>query len=151
MLGDVVTVNRSECVADGGQYMTWKQDGKIILIEKDYVRVQYEVDEGDDWDDWEEVDMKDIEPIPITPEILEKNGFRLKEESDSYKEYIAGDKLCIIVFYLYKETIYGVSTLLDCERGFVGGLDRIHKCNLLHVHQLQHSLKLCGISKNIEL
>ena len=91
------------------------------------------------------------EPIPITPEILEKNGFRLKEEDDSYKEYIAGEERCIIEFCFYKETIYGVSTLLDCERGFVGGLDRIHKCNLLYVHQLQHSLKLCGISKNIEL
>ena len=91
------------------------------------------------------------EPIPITPEILEKNGFRLKEESDSYKKYIAGDELCIIVLYFYKETIYGVSTLLDCERGFAGGLDRIHKCNLLYVHQLQHALRLCGISKTIDL
>ena len=92
-----------------------------------------------------------LEPIPITHEILEKNGFRLKEESDLHKKYIAGDELCIIVFYFYKETIYGVSTLLKCERGFAGGLDQIHKCNLLYVHQLQHALKLCGITKNIEL
>jgi len=91
------------------------------------------------------------EPIPITPEILEQNGFRLKEENDSYKEYIAWDEHCIIVFYFYKETIYRVSTLLDCERGFAGGLDRIHKCNLLYVHQLQHAFNLCGIPKTIEL
>ena len=91
-----------------------------------------------------------LEPIPITHEILEKNGFRLKEESDLHKKYIAGDELCIIVFYFYKETIYGVSTLLECEHGFTGGLNQIHKCNLLHVHQLQHALKLCGITKNIE-
>ena len=94
--------------------------------------------------------LDDLEPIPITHEILEKNGFRLKEESDLHKKYIAGDELCIILFYIYKETIYGVSTLLKCERGFAGGLDQIHKCNLLYVHQLQHALKLCGINKNIE-
>ena len=90
-------------------------------------------------------------PLPLTPEILEKNGFRLKEESDLHEEYIAGDEHCIIALYFYKETIYGVSTLLDCERGFAGGLDRIHKCNLLYVHQLQHALKLCEISKIIDL
>ena len=92
-----------------------------------------------------------IEPVPITPKILEKNGFKLKEENDSYKKYIAVDEHCIIVFYFYKETIYGVSTLLECERDFVGGLDRIHKCNLLYVHQLQNAFNLCRMPPTIEL
>ena len=97
------------------------------------------------------IGFNQLDPIPITPEILEKNGFRLEEENDLHKKYIALDKLCIIVFYFYKETIYGVSTLLDCERDFVGGLDRIHKCNLLYVHELQQAMRLCKINRNIEL
>ena len=151
MLGDIVTVNRSECVADGGQYMTWKQDGKIILIEKDYVRVQYEIDEEDEWDDWEEVGLEDIEPIPITPEILERNGFKLKEKGVLYTEYVSGDEHSIIEFGFYKESIHDIDTVLNCELGFVGGLDRIHHCHVKYVHELQHALRLCGISKNIEL
>lgn len=146
MLGDVVTVNRSECVADGGHYMTWKQDGKIILIEKDYIRVQYEVDEGDDWDDWEEVDMKDIEPIPITPEILEKNGFYpiYKDEKSAYKwkEYDEGDTMqSIIIDFRVKRASEVWS---DRTR-------KSYKGEIVYVHELQHIINLCGIPKNIEL
>ena len=92
-----------------------------------------------------------IEPIPITPEILERNGFRLKEEGESYTEYVSGDEHSIIALVFYKESIYDVDTVLDCELGFFGGLNRIHHCHVKFVHELQHALKLCGISKNIEL
>lgn len=93
----------------------------------------------------------DLEPIPITPKILEKNGFKRKEEGESYTEYVSGDEHSIIALVFYKESIYDVDTVLDCELGFVGGLDRIHHCHIKYVHQLQHALKLCGINKNIEL
>lgn len=91
------------------------------------------------------------EPIPITKEILEKNGFRLKEEAESYTEYVSGDEHSIITYVFYKESIYDVDTLLDCEVGYVGGLDRIHHCHVKYVHELQHALRLCGINKTIEL
>lgn len=92
-----------------------------------------------------------LEPIPITPEILERNGFRLKEEGESYTEYVSGDEHSIIALVFYKESIYDVDTVLDCELGFFGGLNRIHHCHVKYVHELQHALKLCGIPKNIEL
>lgn len=92
-----------------------------------------------------------IEPIPITPEILEKNGFKLKEKGESYTEYVSCDEHSIIAFVFYKESVYDVDTVLDCELGFVGGLNRIHHCHAKYVHELQHALKLCGIPKNIEL
>ena len=93
----------------------------------------------------------EILPIPITPEILEKNGFKRKEKGKSYTEYVSGDEHSIIALVFYKESIYNVDTVLDCELGFVGGLDRIHHCHIKYVHQLQHALKLCGINKNINL
>lgn len=93
-----------------------------------------------------------IEPIPITPEILEKNGFKMKQkEGESNFEYVAAGERYIIEFLFFRETIYNVSTLLECELGFSGGLDRIHKCNVRFVHELQHALRLCGIEKEIEL
>lgn len=93
-----------------------------------------------------------IEPIPITPEILEKNGFKMKQkEGESNFEYVAAGERYIIEFLFFRETIYNVSTLLECELGFSGGLDRIHKCNVRFVHELQHALRLCGIEKEIVL
>ena len=94
----------------------------------------------------------DLEPIPITPKILEKNGFKLKEEGETYSEYVSvWDEISIISFAFYKETLCGVDTLLECELGFAGGLDRIHHCHIKYVHQLQHALRLCGIKKEITL
>lgn len=97
-------------------------------------------------------DYNDIEPIPLTPEILEKNGFKMKQkEGESNYEYVAAGGNYIIVFLFFRETIYGISTVMDCELGFSGGLDRIHKCNVKYVHELQHALRLCGIKKEIVL
>jgi hypothetical protein len=95
--------------------------------------------------------LDDLEPIPITPKILEKNGFKLKEKGVLYTEYVSGDEHSIIEFGFYKESIHDIDTVLNCELGFVGGLDRIHHCHIKYVHQLQHALKLCGINKNIKL
>lgn len=91
------------------------------------------------------------EPIPITKEILEKNGFEVKEEGESYIEYVSGDEHSIITFVFFDEYVHGVDTVLDCELGFVGGLNRIHHCHVRYVHQLQHAFRLCGISKIIDL
>lgn len=92
-----------------------------------------------------------IKPIPLTPEILEKNGFKLKEKGVLYTEYVSGDEHSIIEFGFYKESIHDIDTVLNCELGFVGGLDRIHHCHVKYVHELQHALRLCGIEKEIVL
>lgn len=93
-----------------------------------------------------------LEPIPITPEILEKNGFKMKQkEGETSFEYVAAGEKYIINFFFFRATIYDVSSLLECELGFSGGLDRIHKCNVRFVHELQQALRLCGIDKTIEL
>ncbi len=92
------------------------------------------------------------EPIPITPEILEKNGFKLKEEGKTYTMYVSvWNEISIISFAFFKETICGVDTLLECELGFAGGVNRIHHCHIKYVHQLQHALRMCGIEKEIVL
>ena len=80
-------------------------------------------------------DIDQIEPIPLTPEILEKNGFELqrdKSELGTLDTYWLGSEL---------------------------GTFRIHKLNngdyqfglakIRNIHELQHALRLSGIEKEI--
>lgn len=74
----------------------------------------------------------EIEPIPLTPEILEKNGFRF---SRFYGWQIKEPELTI---------------------DFVGDtphflLDEIFFCDCPYVHTLQHALRLCGIEKEVKV
>ena len=77
---------------------------------------------------------KHFDPIPLTAEILEKNGY--KDERSNYA--LRYDKYHICIYLADKKlSINSYGAVLD-----------IH-CR--YVHQLQHALRLCGISKEIEL
>lgn len=76
---------------------------------------------------------RDIKPIPLTPEILEKNGFVYNEsplvqswEQFGLSLYLGGDGYRI-----------------NCGQNVAMVIDS--------VHQLQHALKLCGIEKEIKV
>ena len=87
-----------------------------------------------------------IEPIHLTPEILEKNGFITNDEQGNWKGYriyslFNTNKGCIFMLKLYeKDSIVEIS--LDMSPYYI-----VFK----FVHQLQHALRLCGIEKTIEL
>lgn len=72
-----------------------------------------------------------IEPIPLTPEILEKNGFVVESRENH------GNNLqyCILTDGLWID--------ISGDNFFEGTQD--------YVHQLQHTLRLCGIEKEIIL
>jgi hypothetical protein len=90
--------------------------------------------------------IENVTPIPLTPEILEKNGF--KEDSETNGIYWRPDcrKFCIVkelntwyfAFRVLGETV-------DKSSGYIC----ISECN--YVHEFQHTLKLCGIEKEIIL
>ena len=90
-----------------------------------------------------------FEPIPITPKILEKNGFIDKsfEANLKYKyfihtnEYQLGYYTKTNSFNVYKRGIDPFYT----KDVFCCGFQNIVK----YVHELQHALKLCGIDKEI--
>lgn len=77
---------------------------------------------------------EDLQPIPITAEILEKNGISKTYESDEYTVY-KGEGFNITEYY---------TELWEFER---------HRNRLMirNVHQLQHALCLVGVGKEIEL
>lgn len=70
-------------------------------------------------------------PFPLTPEILEKNGFAV-ESRDCHGEPLQ-----------YCELVDGLWIDISGENFFEGKLE--------YVHQLQHALRLCEIEKEIEL
>ena len=74
----------------------------------------------------------DIRPIPLTPEILEKNGFsnNYAEDDLSYAKDFGGDVIAVHIYGKY------------------GTMDEVR---FDYVHQLQHVLRFCGIEKTIEL
>ena len=81
--------------------------------------------------------LVEIEPIPLTKEILEKNGF----EGNVYLWIDAGDEKTL-VYYPFEHR-------LTLEYG--DKLEILFKCHCFSVHELQHALKLCGIEKEIVL
>ena len=70
-----------------------------------------------------------IEPIPLTPEILEKNEWK---ETEYWHEYEDGNT--IIQYSL--SNIWGIINEIEIEH---------FKCE--YVHQLQHLLRLCGLDE----
>ena len=87
-----------------------------------------------------------IEPIPITPEILEKNGFERNEThiSTDFDLVMDGVDIFIIIFD-------DGDIVVDIEKNIVDGVNRLHHCEIKYVHQLQQAMRLCGINKEIEL
>lgn len=78
-----------------------------------------------------------LEPIPITEEILMKNGF----SNNGMVCFI----LCITGYnYCEIEINLNNNTLRIIKKGFSAE-------NIRFVHELQHALKLCKIDKEIEL
>lgn len=88
-----------------------------------------------------------LEPIEITPEILEKNGFEFHSFMSDYPaDYvIAVGKYKVKVNHLDDENLW-CFTLYYNENIRV-----VHQFNIRFVHQLQNVLTLCGIDKEIEL
>ena len=119
------------------QYGDWVSAGgrlpmQITNVGEDYADATWEGNEGDPW----EFDDKDNQPqpIPLTPEILEKNGF-IKVNSQRY-DYGYPDTDCYVKVNPKKNMIH------------VNG--RNANSNLYShsfVHQIQQALRLCGLNK----
>ena len=88
-----------------------------------------------------------VEPIPITPEILEKNGFT-QCEPQGYNLYVKDKNGAGLYNILWQ----GESYNYDLEiAAYAYPFGEFNKRNIKYVHQLQHALRLCGIEKEIVL
>lgn len=93
-------------------------------------------------------EYNEVAPVPLTPEILEKNGFikstpppgihaRCYDLDNKEEKY----HLTIVIYNKYKRLLLNV----DSEDSKCFNI----KCD--YVHELQHALRLCGIKKEIVL
>lgn len=111
------------------QYMDWVTDEhgfpmQITNVGEDYAYATFEGNEGDPW----EFDNKDNQPkpIPLTAEILEKNGWWYEIEDIWVHD--------------------GVSFCIEKWNGKFQCYD-ISQIKLDSAHQLQHALRLCGLDE----
>ena len=157
MLGDIVTFR--DCLEDGEVIAPIKIIGLGYqargLEEEALVEIN-----GDETCDVIEIN-DEIVGIPLTPEILEKNGFKKGigfGYSETYPTYCWGyhndvrDFASVEVTF-YDEPICGVKMLVRMETNssHQDGINSIHSCDIESVHELKHALRLCGIEKTIEL
>ena len=97
-------------------------------------------------DTWYEEGMKDLlEPIPLTQEILEKNGF------EKVEGYVTAEA------YILDKGEWGEANIIirrfDFNESFVicTPKDQTARISIGYVHELQHALRLAGIKKEIVL
>lgn len=117
----------------------WLQDsfgniGQVYRIDPGRVHLRLLQERPQD----EEHIVHDIEPIPLTPEILKKNGFRVNP-SDSEKMFFQQNNYR---WCYYLNSINRFSGINITEGTIVQKI-------IVNVHELQHALRLCGINKEI--
>lgn len=146
MIGDYLRINRDRlCIKKGTivevRGIDANESFKNLIgcaICRPLDNMQYE---GGIWCDY-------LEPIPITKEILEKNGFKVRrryiwERRDNY--------CCVKVHIAPKMEIEG--EIFDDPPILLQVDTSIISLNIIveYVHELQHALRLCGIEKEIVL
>ena len=138
------------------QIFDWVQDKngfqwQIIGVGDDYAYATFEGNEGDPW----EFNDKDDQPegIPITPEILERNGFNPETFLTAEwkrKVYFKEFHGCVVEPDYLGKYIFGTTIYWDKEDGDGspinwGTMYDSRICNLQYVHELQRALRCCGL------
>lgn len=89
-----------------------------------------------------------VEGVPITPKILEKNGFK------NYGEawYLPDDNVNVMVgFYMYKTTIHVKKGDNNFQKEVRCSYRAYAENRGVHIHTLQNAISLCGIEHDIKL
>ena len=87
-----------------------------------------------------------VEPIPITKEILEKNGFKI----DMYSTLQLGDGKWL-EYYHHESRLRMWWKGIDEWENHAEVTYLVFQCHVWYVHELQHALRLCKIDKEIKL
>ena len=127
---------------------------QITNVGDDYAYATFEGNEGDPW----EFDDKDDQPQPIilTPEILEKNGWYYGLTSDEedaeycldgchYDRHWCYDEGAGSISLIFPNDTDGGELIID-DQSFNRYLNLVF-CDTLHVHELQRTLHLCGLNE----
>lgn len=108
---------------------------RVVKIEKDCVRLGFSLDDLEF-----DVFVDDLQPIRITAEVLEKNGLEYVDDGNDAVIFLCCDmfwaRLCV------GDTFWQVG---------IHSEDRLDAvvCNVKHIHDLQHALRLAKVGKEI--
>ena len=97
-----------------------------------------------------------VKPIPLTPEILEKNGWYFGLTSDEedaeycldgchYNRHWTYDEGTGSISLIFPNDADGGELIID-DQSFNRHLNLVF-CDTLHVHDLQRGLRLCGLNE----
>ena len=86
-----------------------------------------------------------LRPMPLTPDILEKNGFRVIFDGELHVSYFQDVENFHTEVKVDKIGIYQKLSMLDG----LGNRVTIVECK--YAHQLQHAFSICKINKQISL
>ena len=127
---------------------------QITNVGDDYAYATFEGNEGDPW----EFDDKDDQPQPIilTPEILEKNGwyYGLTSDEEDAEQSLDGyhfnrhwcyDEGAGSISLIFPNDTDGGELIID-DQSFNRHLN-LFFCYTLYVHELQRTLRLCGLNE----
>ena len=95
----------------------------------------------DDWFDWS-VGLNDIAPIPLTTEILEKNGFK----GEGYL-ILELDEFSYLEYYPFEGRLRKIWHGIDEWNNHSDTKDITFQCHCKYVHELQQALRLCGMNE----
>ena len=90
----------------------------------------------------------EFESIPLTPEILEKNGWNLDPVLQCYTStplWLYGE--CSINLLLQFPTKQSAGSLKIIDNQKIRNLSDFTWKDRLYIHELQHALRLCGFNK----
>lgn len=119
-----------------GDYVRLKRTKEIVWV--------FEIDgdrnvinnEPDGYCSEKNIGVDDVEPIPLTPEMLERNGFELR---DSFFYHRIDEKPHHYDFKLKNGGVFtSEGYTLECG---------IYHLTIRYVHELQHALRLCGLNE----
>lgn len=137
MPGDLVTFKNCQYSRDAVIIKIWgiNQEGNaLVFIDDSEVLDEVTIDE-------------EFAGIPLTPEILKKNGFVSKK--GRFMQLGNFDNPPLILWHLVDNPIL---RYLKGQLEIHHGAENNHVSFMCHyVHEFQHALKLCRIEKTIEL
>ena len=92
-----------------------------------------------------EMEVPEWEPIPLTPKILEKNGFERDKNVSLYNAYTGiNSRVTLHDDFMFMNSRNMWHVHVDSE-----DYCTIANCELTYVHELQQLLRLCKINKEI--
>ena len=93
----------------------------------------------------------EFKPIPLTPEILEKNGWSLDPVLQCYTStplWLYGEGSINLLLQFPTKQSAGSLKIIDNQK--IRSLSDFTWKDRLYIHELQHALRLCGLDKLVD-